>query len=170
VGVLVLLLVLTNLVTLGVLAWYLLRPTGEEPDQVVAAALDDAPRPTGALGVRRVITIEILNPIELAGSRGRVAGIAGSLVPSITRRVVYDQALKQIRRDMREYNVIADVRLHTIRPATEVTTTSAFPTQAQADEPAQAQPSGRAQERPDTPVYYDEIRRIDLDHLGERGA
>jgi hypothetical protein len=168
VGVLVLLLVLTNLVTLGVLAWHLLRPTGEEPDEVVAAALDDAPRPSGALGIRRIITIEILNPIELAGSRGRVAGLAGSLVPGITRRVVYDQALKQIRRDMREYNVIADVRLHTIRPTSDTAPPTPFSTRPD-HHGEQPDPLREAQQH-QGPVYYDEIRRVELDDLDERGA
>jgi hypothetical protein len=116
VGVLVVLLVMTNVVTLGVLAWVLLRPPADqEPDEIVTAALESAPLPSGALDIRRIITIEILNPIELAGSRSRMAGIAGSLIPAVTRRLVYDQALKQIRHDMREHNVIADVRLHTVR-------------------------------------------------------
>ena len=155
VGVLVVLLVVTNVATLSMLGWLMLRPPADqEPDEIVASVLDGAPRPSGALGIRRIITIEILNPIELAGSRSRVAGIAGSLIPSITRRVVYDQALKQIRRDMREHNVIADVRLHTVRPVVETA--------------PQATPDADTEYT--APVYYDEIRPIDLDKLDERGA
>jgi hypothetical protein len=162
VGVLVVILVVTNLVTLGVVGWLLLRRPAAEPDAVVTSALDGSPRPSGALGVRRVITIEILNPIELAGSRGRVAGIAGSLVPNITKRVVYDQALRQIRRDLRSQNVIADVRLHTIRPVTR----ERQPTLLDA-RPEQAAPAPQG----GVPVYFDEIRRLDLDgDVEERGA
>jgi hypothetical protein len=163
VGVLVALLVVTNLATLGVLAWALLRPAhDDEPDDVVASALDRGPRPSGALGTRRIITIEILNPIELAGSRSRMAGIAGSIVPGITRRVVYDQALRQIRRDMREHHVVADVRLHTIRPVPAQPAGATVPAPSTGDTPAEA--PGEAA------VYYDEIRRLDLDDIDERGA
>lgn len=164
-GVLVLILVVTNLVALGIVGWLLLRPTVGRPDAVVTSALDGSPRPSGALGVRRVITIEILNPVELAGTRGRLAGIAGSLVPGITKRVVYDQALRQIRRDMRAQNVIADVRLHTIRPMP----------QEQHPTPFRPRPDDAPAPQQDVPVYFDEIRRLDLnDDVGgdvqERGA
>ncbi|MGN6609154.1 MAG: hypothetical protein ACTHMS_19340 [Jatrophihabitans sp.] len=160
------LLAVTNLITLGVLGWLLLRPSGHgtpEPDAVVRSALDGAPAPTGALGVRRIITIEILNPIQLAGTRGRMAGIAGSLVPSITKRVVYDQALKQVRRDLTAQHAIADVRLHTIRPTTTATVgaqhAAAGPRTRAMHEPLEAEQPAAA----DVPVYFDEIRRLDLD-------
>ena len=71
---------------------------------------------TSTSSVRRVITIEILNPIELAGSRGWWAGIAGSLAPGLTNRVVYDQAIKLVRRQLADHDVVADVRLHVLVP------------------------------------------------------
>jgi hypothetical protein len=71
---------------------------------------------SSSLGNRRVITIEVLNPIELAGTRGRLVGIAGSLAPGITRRLVYDQVLKTLRRQLADQRVVADVRLHVFRP------------------------------------------------------
>jgi hypothetical protein len=116
VAVLVVVLVVTNLLTLAALLWTRFRPAShEQPDERLASAARTALRPVGTPGSRRVITVEILNPIELAGSRGRVAGVAGSLVPGLIRRVVYDQAVREIRRTMREHQVVADVRLLEVR-------------------------------------------------------
>jgi hypothetical protein len=65
---------------------------------------------------RRLITVEILNPIELATARGgRVAGLAGTLAPGLTRRIVYDQTLRILRRELTGKDVLADVRVHTLR-------------------------------------------------------
>jgi hypothetical protein len=119
--VLVILLIVTNLVTLGVLAWFLLRPADHSaPDGATAAALAALSAtplpPVSSSGTRRLITIEILNPIELAGTRGRLAGIAGSLAPGTTRRLVYDQALKLVKRQLAHEHVVADVRLQVIGP------------------------------------------------------
>jgi hypothetical protein len=127
--VLVILLIVTNLVTLGVLAWFALRPVEHRPpSRSVSAAIDAARGPElSSSATRRVITIEILNPIELAGTRGRIVGIAGSLAPGITRRVVYDQAIKLVRRHLAEHQVVADVRLHTVRPGPPPRSASASP-------------------------------------------
>ena len=98
-------------------SWLLERAL--EVDPAAAAALDGTPRPPAAAGgTRRLISIEILNAIELAGTRGRLASIAGSLAPGITRRIVYDQTLKILRGQLVEQQVRADVRLHVLRPAT----------------------------------------------------
>jgi hypothetical protein len=120
VWILLVVLIGTNLATLGVLGWYLLRPATEPaPDGAVAGSLHGTPRRAGSStsSVRRMITIEILNPIELAGSRGRWAGIAGTLAPGLTNRVVYDQALKLVRRQLANHDVVADVRLHVLDPS-----------------------------------------------------
>jgi hypothetical protein len=117
VAVWVVVLLITNLVTLGALValWRNRNPEPEPggPDETFTAA-----RPAGLTGrSRRLISVEVLNPIELVGSRGRVAGLAGSLAPGIARRVVYDQVLKTLRRELADKQVIADVRLHHLRPA-----------------------------------------------------
>lgn len=113
--VLVLLLVATNVATLALL-WRAHRRHVDPADTAVESALAPA-RPSGVTGrTRRVISIEIMNPIELAGARGRMAGIAGSLAPELTRRFVYDRTLKTLRTQLREQHVVADVRLHTLRP------------------------------------------------------
>jgi hypothetical protein len=85
-------------------------------DDAVAAALAglDASAPQRP---RRIITVEVLNPIELAASRGRLAWLAGSLVPGLTKRVVYDQVVKQMRTMFARHGVVADVHVHTVHPA-----------------------------------------------------
>jgi YD repeat-containing protein len=115
--VLILVLVATNLASLGALAWYLLRPVDHpRPDARLAHSLTRHHRPAvSTTSTRRVITIEILNTIELASTRGRLVGIAGALAPGITHRMVYDQAMKLVRQQLADEKVVADVRLHLVR-------------------------------------------------------
>jgi hypothetical protein len=115
--VLVVVLVVTNLASVGALLYFRYGPQRHpRPDGQVAAAIDRA-TPRGAAGAtRRVITVEILNPIELAATRGRLVGMAGSLAPGLTRRLVYDQAVRTLKRQLVEEHVVADVRVHTVRP------------------------------------------------------
>lgn len=116
--VLLIVLIVTNLVTLGVLGWLLLGPAEHaRPDAIVARGVEVSRPPASTTSVRRVITIEILNPIELAGSRGWWASVAGSLAPGLTNRVVYDQAIKLVRTQLATHDVVADVRLHVFDPA-----------------------------------------------------
>jgi hypothetical protein len=141
---LVLVLLVTNLVTLAVLVARRRRTTPPTDD---AVEVFEAPRPPG-VGERgrRLITIEILNPIELASARGgRFAGLAGSLVPGVTRRIVYDQTFKTLRRELDKMAVHADVRLHTLRSVPR---------------PEPAQPSGSLVV---DAVVVDEVAPLDLD-------
>jgi hypothetical protein len=115
--VLVIVLIVTNLATLGGLVWLHLRPQQHPaPDPMIAASLETMRSPTSTSSLRRIITIEILNPIELAGTRGRVLGAAGSLAPGIARRIVYDQVARTLRTQLGERQVVADVRVHTLQP------------------------------------------------------
>ncbi|WP_375481965.1 hypothetical protein [uncultured Jatrophihabitans sp.] len=99
-------------------AWLLERVL--EVDATAAAALDRTPRPPTVAGMtRRLISVEILNALELAGTRGRLASIAGSLAPGITRRIVYDQTLKILKEQLVAQQVRADVRLHVLKPGAE---------------------------------------------------
>jgi hypothetical protein len=111
--VVVIVLVVTNLASLGALLYFRYGPEQHpRPDGQVAAAIDRA-TPRGAAGaIRRVITVEILNPIELAATRGRLVGMAGSLAPGLTRRIVYDQAVRNMKRQLAEEHVVADVRVY----------------------------------------------------------
>jgi hypothetical protein len=121
--VLVIVLLATNVVTLGVLAYLRLHRTAvPEPDdpavRATLEALDAVARRGGAPPRdRQVISIEILNPLELAGSRGRMLGLAGTVAPGFTRRLVYDQTVKTLRRQLVEHGVVADVHVHAVRRA-----------------------------------------------------
>ena len=106
----------TNLITAAALV-RLLRSRSAVPVREVAELLGDGPPPVGTgTRTRRVITIEILNPLELAAHRGRVAGIAGSLAPGLVGRMVHDQTFKRLKQELAAQRVAAEVRLHTLRP------------------------------------------------------
>lgn len=152
---LVIVLVVTNVLAVAALALVALRPPAwlaerwPTPDPEAAAALDGTPRPAVPKGTtRRLISIEILNPIELAGTRGRLVGLAGSLAPGLTRRIVYDQTLRILRQQLVEQQVLADVRLHTLRPAP----------------PASARASGSGAQ----PTVQDTVQTIDIDVVDDR--
>lgn len=110
---LVIVLLVTNVVTALVLA----RRFRPGPPVGDALEVFEAPRPPGVSERnRRLITIEVLNPLELATARGgRIAGLAGTLAPGFTRRLVYDQVFKTLRTELDAMAVHADVRLHTLR-------------------------------------------------------
>ncbi len=112
----VVVLIVTNLAALGALSYVLLRPVPPpRPDPRLGAALDGTlAASVTRTGTRRIISVEVLNVIELAGTRGRLAGIAGSLVPGLTARIVYDQTIKTMRRQLAAERVVADVRMHTL--------------------------------------------------------
>ena len=143
-------LVLTNALTLGwiYLRWRRDHRTSGEVDEVFTA-----PRPAGVTTrTRHLITIEVLNPIELVGARGRVAGLAGSLAPGIARRFVYDRVLKTLRRELADKQVLADVQLHQLhrvdRPVSGIEVTGF-----------------KAPELDAIPEAVDEVSEIDLDEL-----
>jgi hypothetical protein len=152
--VLIIVLALTNVVTVAVLVRLMLRPVDHpQPDTALATSLNASRSAVPQGGTRRVITIEILNPIELAGKRGRLVGIAGSFAPGITRRVVYDQALKLVRRELAEHRVVADVRLHVVRGDGAATPPAGEPVVVPAD------PTPRAEAQPEP--WVDLVKRED---------
>lgn len=115
--ILLIVLILTNLLTVALVVWLLRRPSINpgEPD-AVAETLERTPTPAASPGgTRRLISVEILNPIELAATRGRLIGLMGSLAPGLTRRAVYDQTMKIMKQQLVDQQVVADVRLHTVR-------------------------------------------------------
>lgn len=151
--VLVVVLAVTNVVTAALLVRLLLRPVEHpKPDAALAASLTARHPAVSTTGTRRLITIEILNPIELAGKRGRLAGIAGSFAPGITRRVVYDQALKLVRTELASHRVVADVRLHVVRPEEPA------PSTRTPAAPAAMPPTQRAEPQP-APPPVDLVKR-----------
>jgi hypothetical protein len=110
---LVIVLLVTNVIS-ALLLVRRLRPGAPDGD---AVEVFEAPRPPGVNERnRRLITIEVLNPLELATARGgRIAGLAGTLAPGLTRRLVYDRVFKTLRIELDKMAVHADVRLHTLR-------------------------------------------------------
>jgi hypothetical protein len=115
---LVLVLAVTNVLTAAALLYPRMRGRLriDPVDEAVRAAVDTVAA-QGAAQPRQFITIEIHNPIELAATRGRVMSIAGSIAPSFTRRLVYDQTLRTLRQQLIERGVSADVQLYVHTPA-----------------------------------------------------
>ena len=95
-----------------------LRHTARQLEDEVRQAAERAaalpPDLVDALGVggRRVITIEILNPFELAGRSSWFARPLSAVTPDLLRNVVYQRAVTMFRERSSEYGVETDVRLH----------------------------------------------------------
>ena len=66
-------------------------------------------------GPRRILAVEILNPVELASAKVKAAGLLGAMRPSLVSKVVYDQAAKQVVDQLETQGVLADVRVHVAR-------------------------------------------------------
>lgn len=58
-----------------------------------------------------MLSIRILNPMELAAQKHWVAGVAGRLTPGIVRRIVSHEAAKIVRQELPKYGVIAEVQV-----------------------------------------------------------
>lgn len=104
----------------GLTAYVLMRRQAQALQMRVsdlAAELDtiaDAP-PAPAIPVvpaRPIITIEILNPLELASSQVRAAALVGSWRPDMITKIVYEEAVKQIAAQLAEEGVVAEVLIH----------------------------------------------------------
>lgn len=57
-----------------------------------------------------LISIEILNPIELAAKESAIAGPVGSLAPNLIRKIVYQRTAAMLREQLLEHGVRADVK------------------------------------------------------------
>lgn len=106
-------------VQLGLIGWVvmLLRKSRHVQTEVAEAArlVDDIPVPEvdPALVTTGVfITVEILNPLEVASTRVKLAGVAGTVAPSLITKIVNEQAVKVLRRQLDSQGVRAEVRLH----------------------------------------------------------
>ncbi|MFT4045751.1 MAG: hypothetical protein QM661_03550 [Solimonas sp.] len=71
----------------------------------LAAALppDGTPRP--------LITVEILNPFELAASRVAIAAIGAKFVPRVIERIVYQTTSEILREEIAKHGVNARVQI-----------------------------------------------------------
>lgn len=93
-------------------------PPVDPADPAVQAALAAMATQTGNRP-RRFISVEILNPIELAANRGRMLGLAGTLAPGLTRRLVHDRIVRQMRELFAEHGVVAEVHVHSVHHVVE---------------------------------------------------
>lgn len=63
-------------------------------------------------GQTELISIQILNPMELAAQQSKLASALGNLTPSLIRRIVHNEAIKITRRELERHGAKAQVRLH----------------------------------------------------------
>ncbi len=108
--------VITLIFSLGLLAWALkLRARlAELENQATAlgARLGSVPvTPGDSTGKPMLLTIEILNPVELARKESWFAGAFGSLTPTLLRRIVYARTLTIMQQQLLQFDVKADVQL-----------------------------------------------------------
>lgn len=61
---------------------------------------------------RMLISIEILNPMQLAAQQSWFASVFGNLSPALIRKIVNERTQKMLESQLKEYGVEADVRLH----------------------------------------------------------
>jgi hypothetical protein len=109
-------------VNLAVTAWFLRRhfklrheldAAQKQIAQWNAAGLGPAVSATiAALDRPTLISIEVLNPLELAAKESRLAKTFGALTPDLVRREVYKQVYEHMCKELQDYGVIAEVRLH----------------------------------------------------------
>jgi hypothetical protein len=59
-----------------------------------------------------LLSIEILNPTQLAARESRFAGVLGQVTPTLLRKIVYERMRDQLRQDLPQHGVEADIRLH----------------------------------------------------------
>lgn len=116
---------LLNLVLLGYGLWQLnlLRDRLSIIDAEAASTLSQVQPAAQALGAQlkqqapMVISIEILNPMQVAKSRSKLAGPLSSFSPNLIRNRVYDQARDMIQHQLAEEGVQATVNV--VRQARE---------------------------------------------------
>lgn len=83
----------------------------ERADTLDAAAKPSAELLRIAREGGRVLSVQILNPMELAAQKHWVAGAAGRLSPGIVRQIVYKEAARIIAQELPKYGVVAEVRI-----------------------------------------------------------
>lgn len=64
------------------------------------------------LGRPSLISVEILNPMELAMRESPLAKAFGSLTPELVRREVYKEIYQRLCLQLQDQGVVAEVRLH----------------------------------------------------------
>lgn len=108
--------VLALIISLGLLAWVLkLRAqlaALEARSNELGARVGSLPPARGDSGGKpMLLTIEILNPIELARKESWFAGAFGTVTPALLRRIVYAKTLVIMQEQLLHFDVKADVQL-----------------------------------------------------------
>jgi hypothetical protein len=84
-----------NLAALLFLFWRLRRADDRVAEgQAAATAWEPLPprlERSFVAGKDRLISVEFLNPLEMAAGQKKIAGVVGSVAPDLVRRLVYDQ-------------------------------------------------------------------------------
>ena len=91
-----------------------LLATLTQDQSALAAAWNALPADTAALLKNNgaLISIEILNPVELASQESPLAGPLGQVAPGLIRKLVYQRAAEMLRQQLGEHGVQAEVRIH----------------------------------------------------------
>lgn len=81
----------------------------------VDASLSPDSFPTiASSGKQRLITVELLNPMELAAKESWFARQFGSLTPALVHKLVYAQARERVEQQMPKFGATAEVKVHVI--------------------------------------------------------
>jgi hypothetical protein len=65
-------------------------------------------------GKERIITVELLNPMELAAKESWFARQFGSLTPALVHKLVYAQARDRVEEQMPNFGAVAEVKVHVV--------------------------------------------------------
>ena len=66
-------------------------------------------------GTRRLLVVEILNPLDVALSRNKAAGVVAAMAPERLRRIVLEQAAREMVTEMAAEGLEVEVRVHAAR-------------------------------------------------------
>lgn len=81
----------------------------------IAPDANPADFPTiASAGKRRLITVELLNPMELAAKESWFVRQFGSLTPALIHKLVYEQARNRVERQMPNFGAKAEVKVHAV--------------------------------------------------------
>ncbi|HWU68776.1 MAG TPA: hypothetical protein VN046_07860 [Stenotrophobium sp.] len=113
------LLLIVSVLFAGLLGWVMTLSLRLRRLQTATAAMasslgtlpEEVRREAGDASTAPMITIEILNVLELARKESWAAGAFGTVTPGLLRRIVYARALKMVRSELLKYHVRAEVRV-----------------------------------------------------------
>jgi hypothetical protein len=105
---------IVTLMVVGVLIWRLrqFQARALRVEALIGATEATELDPAILAGSDRIITVEILNPLEVAAKRVKLASVVGSVAPSVIAKVVYEQTAKIMRNQLTMQGVEAEVRIH----------------------------------------------------------